>query len=66
MSRFNFDEPYEFQGLEPQEIRIDFSDYVIETCHNLEEAEHLIYALASYFPADKLGQFLDDRMMGRV
>lgn len=66
MSRFNFNEPYEFVGLEPQEIRQDFSDYMIDTCQNLEQAEHLLYALAGYIGTDQLGQFLDDRMMGRV
>ena len=66
MSRIVHNEPYKFEGLEPQEIRLDFSDYVIETCHDLEQAEHLLYALASYISTDKLGQFLDDRLMGRV
>lgn len=66
MSRFNFNDPYEFVGLEPQEIRLDFADYMIETCQNLDDAEKLIYALAGYISTDQLGQFLDDRMMGRV
>jgi hypothetical protein len=66
MSRFNFNEPYEFAGLEPQEVRLDFADYMIETCQNLDDAEKLIYALAGYISTDQLGQFLDDRMMGRV
>ena len=66
MSRIQFNEPYESAGLEPQEIRIDFSDYVIGTCQNLDDAEKLLYALAGYISTDQLASFLDDRLMGRI
>jgi hypothetical protein len=66
MSRFEFNQPYQFEGLEPQQIRDDFADYMIESCQNLDDAEKLIYALVSQLSTDKVGQFLDDRMMGRV
>jgi len=39
---------------------------MIESCQNLDDAEKLIYALVSQLSTDKVGQFLDDRMMGRV
>ena len=66
MSRIVFNEPYESEGLEPQQIRDDFVDYVIETCHNLDDAELLIYALANYISTDQLSSFIDDKLMGRV
>ena len=66
MSRIVFNEPYESEGLEPQEIRNDFADYVIETCQNLDDAEQLIYALANYISTDQLSSFIDDKLMGRV
>ena len=66
MSRIVFNEPYESEGLEPQQIRDDFADYVIETCHNLDDAEQLIYALANYISTDQLSSFIDDKLMGRV
>ncbi len=66
MPRFEFNQPYRFEGLEPQQIRDDFADYMIESCQNLDDAEQLIYALVSQLSTDKVGQFLDDRMMGRV
>ena len=66
MSRIVYNEPYESEGLEPQEIRDDFADYVIETCHNLDDAEQLIYALANYISTDQLSSFIDDKLMGRV
>ena len=48
MSRIVFNEPYQSEGLEPQQIRNDFADYMIETTHNLDDAEKLLYALSSY------------------
>ena len=66
MSRIVFNEPYESEGLEPQQIRDDFADYMIATTHNLDDAEKLLYALSSYLPTDTLASFLDDRLMGRV
>ena len=66
MSRIVFNEPYESAGLEPQQIRHDFADYMIQTTQNLDDAEQLLYALSSYLPTDMLASFLDDRLMGRV
>jgi len=66
MSRIVFNESYESEGLQPQEIRDDFAYYMIQTTQNLDDAEQLLYALSSYLPTDTLASFLDDRLMGRV
>jgi hypothetical protein len=65
MAPFEFNQPYEFVGLEPQEIKNDFEEFVLGTVHDLEAAEKLIFCLANYIGTDTLGQFLDDKLMGR-
>jgi hypothetical protein len=63
VSRFNFDQPYEFASLPPQEIREDFSDLCFGQGM---DPQSVLDKLASYLPADDLAQFLDDLAMGRV
>ena len=55
-----FNEPYEFEGKEPQEIRDDFFE-MAEGCE-----VYLLRALANQLSADTLGKFIDDHAMGRV
>ena len=61
MSRFNFNEPYEFEGLEPQQIRDDFMELI-----ELSDPEELLRSLMVSLPTDAVGEFIDNRMMGRV
>lgn len=63
VSRFTFDQPYEFASLPPQEIREDFSDLCFGQGM---DPQSVLDKLASYLPADELAQFLDDLAMGRV
>ena len=55
-----FNQPYEYQGKLPQEIRDDF----------FEMAEgneiYLLKALVNQISSAKLGEFIDDHAMGRV
>jgi hypothetical protein len=62
-SRFTFDQPYESASLLPQEIREDFSDLCFGQGMDPQD---LLDCLASYLPADKLAEFMDDLAMGRV
>lgn len=61
MSRIVFNEPYQFEGLEPQQIRDDFAELI-----ELSDPEELLRSLMVSLPADAVGKFIDDRMMGRV
>ena len=61
MSRIVFNEPYESEGLEPQEIRDDFDELML-----ISDPEHLLRSLSSFLPTSTLAEFIDDHMMGRV
>jgi hypothetical protein len=63
VSRFVFDRSYDSANLPPQEIREDFSDLCFGQGMDPQD---LLDKLASYLPADKLAEFLDDLAMGRV
>lgn len=62
---FEINQPYNFEGMEPQQIRNDFVNYV-QNCF-LDEAslEELAICLGNYIDTDTLGHFMDDKMMGR-
>jgi hypothetical protein len=61
MSRIVFNEPYESEGLEPQQIRDDFADLML-----ISDPVALLQSLSSFLPTDTLAEFIDDHMMGRV
>lgn len=58
---FTPDQPYESEGLEPQEIRSDFEEVI-----NTHEPWAMLYRLSSYLPAATLAEFMDDLAMGRI
>ena len=61
MSRIVFNEPYESEGLEPQQIRDDFTDLML-----ISDPEVMLRSLSSFLPTSTLAEFIDDHMMGRV
>ena len=61
MSRIVFNEPYESEGLEPQQIRDDFFHLMLNS-----DPKTLLQSLSSFLPTDTLAEFIDDHMMGRV
>ena len=61
MSRIVFNEPYESEGLEPQQIRDDFADLTL-----ISDPEVLLRSLSSFLPTSTLAEFIDDHMMGRI
>jgi len=60
---FAFDSSYDASNLPPADIREDFSGLCFE--HGMDPQD-LLDRLASYLPADKLAEFMDDLAMGRV
>ena len=58
---FTPDQPYESEGLEPQEIRSDFEEVI-----NTHEPWAMLYRLSSYLPSATLAEFMDDLAMGRI
>lgn len=61
MSRIVFNESYEFEGLEPQQIRDDFMELML-----MSDPELLLRSLSSFLPTDTLAEFIDDKLMGRI
>tara|TARA_Y100000004_G_C8741243_1_gene338425 strand:+ start:314 stop:499 length:186 start_codon:yes stop_codon:yes gene_type:complete len=61
MSRIVFNEPYESDGLEPQQIRDDAYQLFYEM-----ENEDLVKLISTYLDCDTLAQLIDDKIMGRV
>ena len=61
MSRICDNEPYESEGLEPQEIRDDFDELML-----ISDPELLLRSLSSFLPTSTLAEFIDDHMMGRI
>lgn len=61
MSRIVFNEPYESEELEPQQIRDDFDELML-----ISDPEILLRSLSSFLPTDTLAEFIDDKLMGRV
>lgn len=58
---WTFNEPYESEGLEPDEIRSDF----IAVTHS-GNPHQMLRRLACYLPSATLAEFLDDLAMGRI
>ena len=61
MSRIVFNEPYQFEGLEPEQIKDDAHQLFSITPH-----DELVKLFSTYFNSDQLAQLIDDRLMGRV
>lgn len=61
MSRIIPHEPYESEGLQPQEIRNDFAELML-----MSDPEILLRSLSATLSTDDLARFIDNHMMGRV
>ena len=65
---FEWDQPYDASGKEPQQIRDDFSEMI---CAN-DDKNHpgiegrILDGLADWLPSSVLAEFMDDLAMGRV
>jgi len=59
-----FNEPYDYEGKEPLEIKNDFVDYFMGC--DVHGMETILRALAHAMPAEQLGEYMDDMMMGRL
>jgi hypothetical protein len=62
---FEIGQSYSFEGMEPQQIRNDFVNYVQNYFLDEASLEELAICLGNYIDTDTLGQFMDDKMMGR-
>jgi hypothetical protein len=61
LSRIVFNQPYESEGLEPQDIRND--------AHRLfyvMEHRDLVNLFSTYFNTELLAELIDDKLQGRV
>lgn len=61
MSRIVFNEPYESEGLQPQQIRDD-----AHQLFSMMEHKDLVNLFSTYFNTDLLAELIDDKLMGRV
>ena len=61
MSRIVFNEPYESEGLQPQEIRDD-----AHRLFYIMEHKDLVNLFSTYLSSDLLTELIDDKLMGRV
>ena len=61
MSRISFNEPYESDGLMPQEIRDD-----AHRLFSIMQHEDLVNLFSTYFNSDLLAELIDDKLTGRV
>lgn len=65
---FEWDQPYDASGKEPQQIRNDFAEMI---CVN-DDKNHpgiesrILDGLTCWLPASTLAEFMDDLAMGRV
>jgi len=60
-SRIVFNEPYESEGLEPEDIRND-----AHRLFYIMEHRDLVNLVSTYFNTDLLAGIIDDKLMGRV
>ena len=61
ISRIVFNEPYESEGLEPQQIRNDAHQLFTIMPH-----DELVKLFSTYLNSDQLAELIDDKLMGRV
>ena len=61
MSRIVFNEPYESEGLQPQEIRDD-----AHRLFYIMEHKDLVNLFSTYFNTDLLAELIDDKLTERV
>ena len=61
MSRIVFNEPYESEGLNPNEIRDD-----AHRLFSIMEHKDLVNLMSTYLSSDTLAELIDDKLMGRV
>jgi hypothetical protein len=54
-----FNEPYEYEGKEPMEIKNDFIDYCMDC--DVHGMETILRAIAVAVPSEQLGSIMDDR-----
>ena len=61
MSRIVFNEPYESDELQPQEIRDD-----AHRLFYIMEHKDLVNLMSTYLSSDLLAELIDDKLMGRI
>ena len=61
MSRIIFNEPYQSEGLTPQQIRND-----AHRLFYIMEHKDLVNLFSTYLNTDQLAELIDDKLMGRV
>ena len=61
LSRIVFNEPYESEGLHPEDIRND-----AHRLFYIMEHRDLVNLVSTYFNTDLLAEIIDDKLMGRV
>lgn len=61
MSRIVFNEPYEYEDLEPQQIRDD-----AHRLFSIMPHDDLVNLLSTYLDSLTLASIIDDKLMGRV
>lgn len=61
LSRIVFNEPYESEGLQPQQIRDD-----AYRLFYIMEHKDLVNLFSTYLSSDLLTELIDDKLMGRV
>jgi hypothetical protein len=59
---FQSNEPYEAEGLTPQQVRNDFAELVELTC----DPDRILRSLAGHLSTSNLADFMDDYLMGRI
>ncbi len=58
---FEFNQPYQSEGMLPQDIRDD-----AHRLFHCMQHEDLVNLFSTYLPSDELAQLIDDKMMGRI
>ena len=61
MSRIVFNEPYQFEGLEPNQIKDD-----AHRLFSIMQHDDLVNLISTYINSATLAQLIDDKLMGRV
>lgn len=61
MSRIVFNQPYQSEGLEPNQIRDD-----AHRLFYIMEHDDLVNLMSTYIDSATLAELIDDKLMGRV
>ncbi len=65
---FQWDQSYDASDKEPQQIRNDFAEMIVENDDKNHPGiqDRVLDSLACWLPASTLAEFMDDLAMGRV